>query len=467
MATPVKTSWAIVLLMLCLGLRHDAIAQDSNPKKPPALVAQESKTNPDAKSVDSTKSADALKSTGNTAILEGKVIDDLVIDDRGKLVAGASIFGIYDGPPDRNRAKLEKAVTSKDGSFTLSREPIAVLLEAVSPNGRLVGISRVPADRQEAAIHVHPSARVTGVYVDSAGKPVTVGWIMYGIRVPENGTIGTQFSRGSAILDSEGRFTIAGLIPDERYDVLYKPRGRGVIGGSMQGIGSVRPTASETVDMGRIVNRARISTNDRSAAPPTKPLADEFARAASDTEVDLLVQRAVGNNDDNNTVPAELAILLSQVRGVKQVYGGMIDQTSFANMDQQRVLIQGWPADCPVMAKLKVQSGGRQLTTRDSRKTLLGVELAKKLGKKVGDKIELYGMEDFEVVGVYVSANALENDGLVVTLRDLPRLMSRDQEVTGFAITVERPIDEQGLEDIRHRLEAVQPGLEVTIVHSH
>ena len=58
-------------------------------------------------------------------------------------------------------------------------------------------------------------------------------------------------------------------------------------------------------------------------------------------------------------------------------------------------------------------------------------------------------MEDFEVVGVYESANALENGGLVVTLRDLPRLMSRDQEVTGFAITAERPIDEKGLEDLR------------------
>jgi hypothetical protein len=72
---------------------------------------------------------------------------------------------------DNNSIKLQAPVTSKDGSFTLSREPIAVLLEAVSPNGRLVGISRVPADQQEATIHVHSAARVTGVYVDSAGKP--------------------------------------------------------------------------------------------------------------------------------------------------------------------------------------------------------------------------------------------------------------------------------------------------------
>jgi hypothetical protein len=80
MAQPVKTSWAIVLLMFGLGIRHEVNAQDNNPAKPRSPVAQENKTNPDAKSVDSTKSADALESTGNTAILEGKVIDDLVID---------------------------------------------------------------------------------------------------------------------------------------------------------------------------------------------------------------------------------------------------------------------------------------------------------------------------------------------------------------------------------------------------
>ena len=281
----------IVLLMFSVGLRYDAIAQDNNPTKPPATVAQENKTKPESKLIDPAKPTSEQKSTDNLFMLEGKVIDDQVVDERDKLIAGASIFGIYDGPPNRNRAKIEKVVTSKDGSFTLSREPIAVALEAVSPNGRLVGIARVPANQKEVTIRLHPAARVTGVFVDSAGKPVTVGWIVYATRVPENGTTGTEFIRGSAILDSEGWFRIAGLIPGETYAVLYKTRGGGVIGGSMHLIGSVRPTESEIVDMGRIVNPAR---SDRRAASPTKGLTVEFKRAASGTDIDLLVQRGSG-----------------------------------------------------------------------------------------------------------------------------------------------------------------------------
>ena len=49
-------------------------------------------------------------------------------------------------------------------------------------------------------------------------------------------------------------------------------------------------------------------------------------------------------------------------------------------------------------------------------------------------------------------------------LEDLQRMMDLPREVTGFAITAERPIDEKGLEDIRQRLEAVQPGLDVTLL---
>ena len=53
---------------------------------------------------------------------------------------------------------------------------------------------------------------------------------------------------------------------------------------------------------------------------------------------------------------------------------------------------------------------------------------------------------------------------MVVTLEDLQRVMAMPREVTGFAITAVRPIDEQELEELRRRLEAVQPGLEVTLL---
>ncbi len=49
-------------------------------------------------------------------------------------------------------------------------------------------------------------------------------------------------------------------------------------------------------------------------------------------------------------------------------------------------------------------------------------------------------------------------------LKELQRLSNLPEEVKGFVITAERPIDDQGRKELRQRLEAVQPGLHVTLI---
>ena len=145
--------------------------------------------------------------------------------------------------------------------------------------------------------------------------------------------------------------------------------------------------------------------------------------------------------------------------------GALLDLVNFDKEGLTSVLASGWlPNRCPLFVRFKFQPGGRPLKDDDENKVVLGHELAAKLGKKVGDKIELYGRNQFQVVGIYESPVGAENQGLVVRLEDLQRVMAMPREVTGFAIAAVRPIDEKGLENLRQRIEAVQPNLEVMIV---
>ena len=177
-----------------------------------------------------------------------------------------------------------------------------------------------------------------------------------------------------------------------------------------------------------------------------------------------------GTNESTNSLPEDLAENLLQVNGVKRfgprtLDGALLDLVNFEKEGLTGVLVSGWlPHRCPLFARFKFQPGGGPLKDVDENMVVLGQELAAKLRKKLGDKIELYGRNQFQVVGIYESPVEAENQGLVVRLEDLQRVMAMPREVTGFAIAAVRPIDEKGLEDLRQRIEAVQPGLEVTIV---
>ena len=135
-------------------------------------------------------------------------------------------------------------------------------------------------------------------------------------------------------------------------------------------------------------------------------------------------------------MPEELGQTLSQVQGVKQVVGGLVDTLTFREKNLKSVLINinGWPAHCPWLERLKVQFGGRSLIAGNERKAIVGKDLAAKLEKQVGDKIELYGDEQFEIVGIYESPIQLENNGLVVPLGELQRLMNSLAKLPAFRL---------------------------------
>lgn len=177
-------------------------------------------------------------------------------------------------------------------------------------------------------------------------------------------------------------------------------------------------------------------------------------------DVDIVVQRKGGGEERlNSGLPEQLGPLLAQVDGVKQVVGGLVDFINFPDHSLYNVLINGWPADCPWFDQLKFIEG-RRLEKGDQGKVILGRVLANKLGAKVGDTLDIYSKK-CEVVGIYESTIVYENGGMFVLLKELqsPEMMNRPNEITGFTIQAKKPIDEQGLQALRKRLEAVQEGM--------
>jgi putative ABC transport system permease protein len=111
---------------------------------------------------------------------------------------------------------------------------------------------------------------------------------------------------------------------------------------------------------------------------------------------------------------------------------GLVDMTT---LDQSSILpdwINGWPIDSAAFDELKIVAGHRPRDNR-AREVLLGALLAQRLGKRVGDTVEVE-VEPFEVVGIFESRNHYENGGLVMPLGALQELIDREGMVTAFSL---------------------------------
>jgi putative ABC transport system permease protein len=205
------------------------------------------------------------------------------------------------------------------------------------------------------------------------------------------------------------------------------------------------------VAVGAVVSLVGVSTGFKNS----------FMKIYETRDVDLVVNRAGGNQALNNGLPEQLGDPIAKLKGVKQVVGGLVDAIDFRDQGLLGVIVNGWPVACPLFNELTVLQG-RKLATGDEHKIIIGRVLAANLGKKIGDKIELYGSEDFEVVGIYESPIVYENGGAIVLLSELQRLDNKPNEVSGFTVSAVKPIDDKGLDDLAQRILQLQPGLKVT-----
>ncbi len=90
---------------------------------------------------------------------------------------------------------------------------------------------------------------------------------------------------------------------------------------------------------------------------------------------------------------------------------------------------------------------------------MLGTLLAKNLGKKVGDSVNIYEDQPFEVVGIFHSFSMVENASMVVPLTELQRLTDRKGQVTMFDILLKNPGDQAATTRLIKEIEGLGKGL--------
>jgi putative ABC transport system permease protein len=172
--------------------------------------------------------------------------------------------------------------------------------------------------------------------------------------------------------------------------------------------------------------------------------------------VDLVIVRAGVANRQTSTLDEKAAKQVLEIPGVAKVAKALSDKVSLENRSLVSVPVNGWPPNSFAFDSLTVEQG-RKLQSGDSGVAVIGKDLADRINKKVGDKVDIED-HDFEIVGIVGANTMLENSTAWVSLRDLQELMGRTGQVSEFEVALanDLPDKKAAIERIRHEIEALK-----------
>lgn len=181
----------------------------------------------------------------------------------------------------------------------------------------------------------------------------------------------------------------------------------------------------------------------------------EWERLYSSSGTDIAV---VDKNFMNTSVDQRLQDKLRAVPVVSRaepMVFNIMDVTPDVN-----ALVFGWEDDSYEFSSLTFDSGGRFHNGKPE--IILGQMLAKSLGKKVGEPVDLQGTT-FTVTGVFQGGTALEAGAIIMPLDQMQILTSQQGKVSGFHVRLkpapagESP--EHYMKRAQAEIEAALPGL--------
>ncbi len=135
----------------------------------------------------------------------------------GEPVASATIEGV----PQDFRGRDWQASSAADGTFRVMRYKEPTYVHVENPAKTLAAVVIVDPEQTSLDVRLEPTASVTGrLLADDTEQPWPNQKIEYGINVPAatGQTWSTRFG-GSVVTDSEGQFTIDGLVGGFEYSV--------------------------------------------------------------------------------------------------------------------------------------------------------------------------------------------------------------------------------------------------------
>jgi putative ABC transport system permease protein len=181
-------------------------------------------------------------------------------------------------------------------------------------------------------------------------------------------------------------------------------------------------------------------------------------RLYEDHHVDMVVVKAGLADRGTSALDESLGERIAKIAGVKAVDPSLMDAVSFEDVSMFGVPVQGLKADSGIIQDHKF-SAGRPFRPDETKVALLGQITAKKMNKGVGDKIEIFEDEIYEILGVYESYSVFENGALIIPLSELQRLLDRPGQVNGFNVRLENPTDRTEVERVRSEIEKLDATL--------
>ena len=182
--------------------------------------------------------------------------------------------------------------------------------------------------------------------------------------------------------------------------------------------------------------------------------------------IDLIVVRAGAKQRLNSTLDQAMGEKIARLPSVHDVIPGLADVISFEDAGLYGVLVQGWVPESKIFEHITVLQG-RTLTKSDTKSVMLGSILAKNLGKGVGDDLKIFEEERFKVVGIYKSTTVFEEGACTIALSELQRLMDRPNQVTGFSVILDRPVEPATIERVRGQIESLGASVTVLTTDEH
>ena len=191
-----------------------------------------------------------------------------------------------------------------------------------------------------------------------------------------------------------------------------------------------------------------------------------FLKLYGEVGIDLLVIKGRVGRQLESGIPESMCDRIQAIDGVVEVIPGLNDVISFPDQDLYMVVVNGFVPETKVFEHLKLQDG-RHLKKDDSRKIMLGKILAQNLQKKVGDKVEVYDEDFFEVVGIFDSFSVIESGSLVMPMHELQPLIGREEQVLGISVMTSNGKDADLVKRIRGEIEALEPGIVARPAREH
>lgn len=176
-----------------------------------------------------------------------------------------------------------------------------------------------------------------------------------------------------------------------------------------------------------------------------------FASILEDRGIDIVVLEDK-QQQMNSRIPEVFGTSIAGIDGVEAVEPTLVDVIALESTSVLGVPISGWRPESYLFEGLTMISGN-SLSAGERKKVILGQSIAETTRKKLGDRLDIEGME-FEVTGIYTATNMLEQNGIIISLPDMQELVASPGFVTGFSVKLTE--QSKSVKDVQRVVEEIK-----------